>query len=228
MSRLATDVPTSLSNGLAGVTSAAVDLIDGVDCADVLVINGDDFQSLASTEAIAGEIDAIQHRLQQGPCLQAAVADSLVRCDDLRTDTRWPEFAAAAVAVGVFSMLSFQLCVHRGGTGSFNLLGRAPREFTAHEEAIGALLASHAAIALAVNTREHQFNLALASRDQIGQAKGILMERFQVDAKRAFEMLSRLSQDQNTPVRDLAQKVIGTISSAGKLDRKGIATRDSA
>jgi AmiR/NasT family two-component response regulator len=56
--------------------------------------------------------------------------------------------------------------------------------------------------------REGQFHFALASRDRIGQAKGILMERFNIDSVQAFDMLRRLSQESNTPIRDLAERVI--------------------
>jgi anti-anti-sigma factor len=228
MSRLATDVPASLGDGLAGVTSTAVDLIAGADYAGVLVITAEGYQSLAPTASVVEELDAIQHRINDGPCVQAAVADAMVRCSDFRDDSRWPELAAAATAAGVFSMLSFQLCIRHGGTGSLTLLGRSPHAFTPEDEAIGALLASHAAIALAVNTSQHQFNLALASRDQIGQAKGIIMERFQIDAGQAFDMLKRLSQDGNTPVRDLAKKLIGTLPVGHSVDREQAAHRDSA
>ena len=79
-------------------------------------------------------------------------------------------------------------------------------------EAIGAVLATHAATAMmTVNTRQ-QFESALASRDLIGQAKGILMNRFSVDAVRAFELMVKQSQDTNVPVRDIAQQIIDVYS----------------
>ena len=194
---------------LASITAAAVDLIDGVDHADILLIDEDHFESVAPTAPIVKELDDIQQQFQQGPCLQAATTDDLVvRCTDLQDEPRWPQFAAAATKLGVYSMLSFQLYTHRGGTGALNLLGGAPRAFSHEAEAVGAMLATHAAVALAaVNTRE-QFSSALASRDHIGQAKGIIMERFNIDAMQAFEMLTKLSQESNVPIRDLAGRVI--------------------
>jgi AmiR/NasT family two-component response regulator len=72
------------------------------------------------------------------------------------------------------------------------------------------MLATHAALALAAASTRQEFSSALASRDHIGQAKGILMERFNIDSVRAFEMLKKLSQDTNTPIRDLAQRVIAS------------------
>jgi AmiR/NasT family two-component response regulator len=55
-----------------------------------------------------------------------------------------------------------------------------------------------------------QLQSALSTRDRIGQAKGIIMERFGVDDVKAFEMLRRLSQDSNTRLIDIAQRVIDT------------------
>jgi transcriptional regulator with GAF, ATPase, and Fis domain len=213
MAELVTSFPintVSVADTLAGVTAAAVDLIDGVDHADIMLIEKDRFESLAATAPVVVELDAAQERLGQGPCLQAAVADSVIRCTDLREEARWPQFAAAAIKLGVYSMLSFQLYTGRGGAGALNLLGSAPRAFSLEAEALGAMLATHAAVALAAVKRERQFESALASRDRIGQAKGILMERFNVDAVQAFELLKRLSQTSNTPLRTVAERLIST------------------
>jgi transcriptional regulator with GAF, ATPase, and Fis domain len=211
MAKLATTFPThttNISETLAGVSSAAVDLIGGVDHADILLIEEDRFDSMAPTTPIAKELGAVQERLGQGPCLQAAVTDSVIRCTDLREDTRWPQFAAAAVELGVHSILSFQLYTRRGGAGALNLFGSAPHAFSMEAEFLGAILATHAAVALSTVNREHQFESALASRDQIGQAKGMLMERFTIDAVQAFNLLKQLSQTTNTALRTVAERVI--------------------
>jgi transcriptional regulator with GAF, ATPase, and Fis domain len=213
MAKLVTDFPLSTSNieeTLAGITAAAVDMVVGVDYADVLLIEDDHFDSIAPTAPLVKELDAVQERFGEGPCLQAAVADSVIRCVDLREERRWPQFASAAVELGVHSSLSFQLYTTKGGAGALNLLGSAPRAFSLEGEALGAMLATHAAVALAAINRERQFESALASRDNIGQAKGILMERFSIDAIQAFDMLRKLSQSTNTPLRNIAERVIAT------------------
>lgn len=214
MAELADNFPLESADGphetLEKVTAAAVELIRGIDHADVLLIDDGRFESIGATDSIAEELDDVQQRLQQGPCVQAALADPLIRCTDLRSDPRWPEFAAQAIKLGIYSMLSFQLYTHRSGAGALNLLGGEPHTFTQEAEALAAMLATHAALALsAVNTRQ-QFASALASRDHIGQAKGILMERFDIDAVMAFEILTKLSQDSNIPVREVAELVITT------------------
>lgn len=215
MARLAKSVElkdVAVEEILSSVTLAAVHLIDGVDCADVLLFDKGDFRSMAPTAGLSCELDAAQHRLQQGPCLAAAVADSTVRCTDLRYEVRWPEFAAAAVRLGVYSMLSFQLYTARVRSAALNLFGFAPHDFSFEAQAVGAMLATQAAVAFALGDKQDQFHSALASRDAIGQAKGIVMERFQVDAVQAFDLLRRLSQVNNTPLREVAASLVRSLN----------------
>jgi GAF domain-containing protein len=200
-------VATPVEDTLKGVTAAAVELIDGVDCADVLLIRDGEFHSKAPTSDLAPAMDQVQRRTGEGPCLDATDA-GIIRCDDLDDDPRWPQFAAAAVDAGVRSVLSFQLYTHGADSGALNLFGAAARSFDDESQAIGAMLATHAAIALIAANREHQFESALASRDIIGQAKGMIMLRFDVDAIRAFELLRMMSQNSNTPVRVIAAEIV--------------------
>jgi GAF domain-containing protein len=200
---------TEIGVTLRAVAAAAVDLIDGVDSADVLLISWPDrFESLAATSQLAVDLDGIQQRFGQGPCLDAASGDSVVRSNDLRKDQRWPRFAEAALAAGVHSMLSFQLYTHGPRQGALNLLGLWPDVFDPEAEAVAAMLATHAAIALIAEDKQLQFQSALASRDMIGQAKGMIMQRFDVDAVRAFELLARVSQNSNTPLAAVAADII--------------------
>jgi transcriptional regulator with GAF, ATPase, and Fis domain len=201
--------PTDIDDTLKSVTASCVDLIDGVECADVLLIAGADlFRSVAPTSQLAVDIDDLQQRFREGPCVDAAVGNSIILCNDLREETRWPRFAGAAVAAGVHSLMSFQLFTHNTRMGALNLFGLKPDAFTTEFEAVGAMLATHAAVALIADDVRLQFQSALASRDTIGQAKGMIMERFKVDAIRAFELLTKLSQDSNTRVADIAAELV--------------------
>jgi hypothetical protein len=203
---------TGPAAALASVTSSAVQLIDGVDYADVLIIADGDFTSMAPTAEVMVELDQLQKRLRQGPCLEAAVAEAVIWSADLRDEPRWPRFAEAATARGVHSVMSFQLYSHQSGTGALNLFGSQPRRHGAEAEAIGAMLATHAANALIAADRQQQFESALSTRDVIGQAKGVLMERFGVDAIQAFDLLTKLSQNSNTPVRQIAVQIVETVA----------------
>jgi transcriptional regulator with GAF, ATPase, and Fis domain len=201
--------PTEIDVTLHSVTASSVDLIDGVECADILLISGVDlFTSVAATAQLAIDIDDLQERFREGPCLEAAVGNSMVVCHDLRDDPRWPRFAEAAVAAGVHSLMSFQLYTHNTRMGALNLFGLKPDAFTPEMEAVGAMLATHAATALIADDVRLQFQSALASRDIIGQAKGMIMERFDVDAVRAFELLTKLSQNSNTRLATVAEEIV--------------------
>ena len=201
---------SALENALSTVVNAAVNLVDGVDYADVMVISEGRSRSVGPTVPLLIELDALQISLNQGPCLAAAVGGAMIRCTDLRDDDRWPMYASAAVAAGVQSMLSFQLLSDDNGIGALNMFGRAPRGIDPDAEAIGALLATLATVALMTAKSQQQFKSALASRDIIGQAKGMLMNHFKVDADRAFGMLRSLSQSNNEPVRFIAQQIVDT------------------
>jgi transcriptional regulator with GAF, ATPase, and Fis domain len=201
--------PAEVDVILRNVTASSVELIEGVESADVLLVAGPDrLKSVAATSQIAVEIDDLQKRFGEGPCLDAAVGDSVVLCNDLREEARWPNFAEAAVAAGIHSMMSFQLYTDKSRKGALNLFGRAPDVFNPEKEAVAAMLATHAAIALIADDERLQFKSALASRDVIGQAKGMIMERFDVDAVQAFELLKRLSQSSNTRLVAVAEELV--------------------
>lgn len=203
----AVDGRQPIERTLSELTEAAVALIDGVDCAGVLLIKDGDFTTLAGTSEVARTLDHAQRDTGEGPCVDAAERDVIVRCNDLRTDSRWPRFSKVAISAGVLSVMSFRLYTKGADSGALNLFGFGTGSFTAEPEALGAMLATHAAISLVTANRQLQFESALASRDLIGQAKGIIMERFNVDSVRAFELLRRVSQESNTPVKVIAARL---------------------
>lgn len=112
--------------------------------------------------------------------------------------------------MGVHSGLSFRLYGSTHTAGALNIFGSKPNAFSSESEAIGLVLASHAAAAILASRDGEQLRSAVASRDAIGQAKGIITERFNVDAVRAFDMLRQLSQTDNIPLAVIAQRVIDT------------------
>ena len=124
MAELVGDVAdsTPIEKMLFELTATAVRFIDGVDSADVLLIIKDgEFESHAATSPLATTIDESQQRLTEGPCLDAAERDVIVRSNDLRTESRWPRFAPEAAAAGVLSVMSFRLYTHGQDSGASNL-----------------------------------------------------------------------------------------------------------
>lgn len=213
MAELARSLSTerSLDAVLTEVTAAAVELIPGVATAGILLVKkGGEFESLATTSELPHQLDILQMTFGEGPCVQAALADTVVRTDDFRVETRWPQYAPAVADIGVLSGLSFKLYTGDRTAGALNLFGFEPMQWDADAESLGMVLAAHAAAAIAATQEEQQLQAAVLSRDRIGQAKGIIMERFGVDDVRAFEMLRQLSQEQNVKLIDVAGRVIDT------------------
>lgn len=194
---------------LAEIIAAAVAMVPGVDEGSVSVVTGRrNIGSQAPTGDLPVEVDALQEETQQGPCLDAAYEQLTVRVDDMASETRWPEFARRASQAGAASMLSLQLYVEGDNLGALNLYSRTPRAFDDESEQVGLLFASHAAVAYAGVRKEAQLAKAVVSRDVIGQAKGILMERYNISGERAFLVLTRISQDTNRKLYDIANELV--------------------
>lgn len=198
------------------VVQAAVREVPGAQYAGITLghTNSGKVETQATTHDYPVMLDAIQQRHLEGPCLSATWERDIVEVGDLSTEQRWPKFAADAMRVTpIRSMLCFRLFTSQKTLGALNVYARAANAFDEESEQVGYVLATHAALAWDSVRREVDFRSALSSRDVIGQAKGIIMERFQVNAVVAFNMLTRLSQESNTPVAVLAQKLAGQVSS---------------
>ena len=192
------------------VEAAAVE-VDGADCAGIMVMHHGGFSTPAATNELVRLIDRDQYETQEGPCLQAVREKAgFVRVDDLRSERRWPSFVARALGHGVGSMLSFQLCAREDNIGALSLYAVEAHAFDDDAAHVGALLATHAAVALAASRKETNLRNAVLSRDLIGQAKGILMERFKIDQGVAFELLVAVSQHSHCKLRDIAEQLTST------------------
>jgi GAF domain-containing protein len=203
--------PRSVEQVLADVTAAAVEVIPATDLAGILFVKkGGEFESLADTDGLVAELDKLQHDFGEGPCAEAALHETVVRSDDLRTESRWPSYAPAAVQRGVLSSLSFKLYTADRTAGALNLFSYQAGVWDAEAEVVGSVFAAHAAAAILAARHGEQLHSAVSSRDRIGQAKGIIMERFGVDDVRAFELLRMLSQENQVKLADIAQRIIDT------------------
>ena len=203
--------PRSVDDVLCDVTSTAKELIPGTDTAGVLLIaKAGKFETLAATSELPHKLDELQVKYEEGPCMQVALDDLIVRTEDFRKEDRWPQYSKAVVELGVLSGLSVKLYTADRTAGALNLFAFEPNAFDAEDETIATVLAAHAAAAILASRHGEQLQSALTTRDRIGQAKGIIMERYGVDDVRAFEMLKQLSQDSNTRLADIAIRVIDT------------------
>jgi GAF domain-containing protein len=195
---------------LQAITAAAVDAVPGAESVSVSLVQGRKVEPRAATDDLPREIDDLQSRLGEGPCLSALREQSTVLVEDYETEERWPRFAAEARAQGVRSSLSFQLFVEGDALGALNLYARSAHAFTGDAEAIGQVFASHASIALSAAQQEQNLRGAIDKRDLIGQAKGILMERYKLTAPQAFHLLVQSSSHTNRKLFDIADDLTST------------------
>jgi GAF domain-containing protein len=202
---------TSPQQVLDGVVNLARAMVPGADEATITMVRQDRHcYSAAATSVLASDFDVLQDETGEGPCLDAIWQQETVRVDDLASDPRWPVLGPRAAERGVGSMLCLQLFVHRDTLGALDLLAHATSAFTDESEHVGLLLASHAAIAAADAQHLENVTSALVNRDVIGQAKGILMERFKITSEQAFAVLAKVSQDTNRKVSAVAEDLART------------------
>lgn len=196
-------------------TSRAVRRIPGCDHATVTV-GGDDGQ----LETVAGaEVSPVAH-LPDAPAWRGPISDTVRyreprRVDDSETEQRWPQLRERMRKAGFRSCLALPLPAHRAPSVGFTLFSSRPRQFVEHHLDLVALLALHTGTAFdnaALYSEYHQLvdhlHNALATRERIGKAQGILMRRFREDSTAAFERLRRVSQARNIKIRALAASVI--------------------
>ncbi|BBY63111.1 hypothetical protein MHEL_13540 [Mycolicibacterium helvum] len=190
------------------IVEAAADIVPGARWVGISMIEGRKVVAKAPTDPIAAKLDELQNELGDGPCLTALREHHTVHIEDMSTETRWPEFSRQAIALGAHSLLSFQLFVESENLGAMNLYGAQAGCFSEESFEVGAVVAQHAAVAMFGAAAANQFQSALASRDVIGQAKGILMQRNNVNGGQAFAMLTRASADTNIKLVDVARWLV--------------------
>ena len=196
---------------LRAVVAAAVGLIPGADEGSISVVAARKrLHSEAASSEFASNLDKLQEKAGEGPCLDAVYEQRTVRVDDIATDQRWPRFSADASAAGAASMLALQIFVEGDNLGALNLYSRRTKAFDDESEHIGELFASHAATAYAAVRRNAQLLRAVTTREIIGQAQGILIERHKITADQAFTMLVAVSQNANIKLRDVAETLVRT------------------
>lgn len=194
---------------LRTIVRAGVKMLPGISWAGISLIRGSEITSEAPSDDVARSLDQLQSGLGDGPALSALAEHSTIVVPDLRSESRWPKFVAAARDLGVHCMLSFRLFIDQGALGALNLYGPDPVDFDEDAITVGEILAQHAAVAIAGAAAEEQFQTALASRDVIGQAKGLLMHRDGLTGLQAFAALTRASQETNIKLVDVARWFVG-------------------
>lgn len=201
---------------LQQIVSLAEEAIDGCLAAGVLVIDDDgSASSVAGSSPLAETVERFQVDVDEGPCVDAARSGVTFYAEDLTDDPRWPSFGPAALEHGVRSVLAYSMSARR--LGALNLYSDLPAAFGAIDRAKGQLFATLARLALdsAESQAAAEFQTAalvqgMGTREIIGQAQGILMERERITAEQAFDVLRRASQHLNVKLREVATRLVET------------------
>ena len=208
--------PGDLDTTLRQITLAAVQLLDDVDFASITVRHADErLETVEATHDSLRALDEQQYALREGPCYDAATDTPNVMSPDLAADPRFPRFGPLAVEAGIRSQAAFRLFERNGTQGALNVYSHKRGKFSELDD-VAALFQSQAAVAIAYAHEITTLNEALATRTTIGQAMGIVMERFMLNDERAFAFLTRLSQTRNVKLRLIAEELV--TEAAGNAD----------
>jgi GAF domain-containing protein len=197
-----------LQRTVEGIVAAVTDTVPGAQAAGVSLWEDKSLRTVAATSDLIEQVNNLEHELNEGPCLEALHMRRSYRIDDMSHERRWPRFAAAAQSHGIQSMLGYRLFTSGRTLGSLDLYSTQPSAFDAEAEIVGELFAAHAAIALLGSTQQAEWQVALNSRDIIGMAKGILMNRDALTDDQAFHVLVSASQHANVKVHDVARWLV--------------------
>lgn len=208
---------STLEDVLTVVVEAATRAVDGCEGAGIVFVRGGTLYVPAATSEQVRRLEQLEIDVGTGPCLEAFREHAIVEAGDLEHEERWREWSQGAARAGMRSMLGFRLFAAGDSLGALDLYSTRLHAFDDGSRAAGLALAAHAAIAVAnalhafesVDRIEGLEN-ALAGRDVIGQAKGILMERHHLTADEAFDRLRSASQTHNLKLVDVAQHVAET------------------
>src|SRR5690349_10477717 len=188
---------------------AAVEIPGALYAGVTVTRNGKHIDTPAATHKWPLLLDKIQERHREGPCLTAAWEEKTVHVANLETDKRFPRYRKDALAeTPIRSIMAFQLFIAGETMGALNVYSESANAFDNESKTIGLIFAAHSSVAWNSARRDEQFKSALASRDVIGQAKGMIMERYGVDAVQAFELLRKLSQDSNVALVQVAADLV--------------------
>jgi GAF domain-containing protein len=200
------------SDGVTETVETVVQFaLNALDCTHAWVVFSDrrgPVDIAAMTDPVLVEVYETQLTEAGGPFVVALSGQETVLVHDTLTDQRWPQWAARVRELGVRSVLDVPMNVSDRTVGVLGLYSARPDAFDADDEAVAQILARHAAVALATARHEETIARAIDARKLVGQAMGILMERYQINGDQAFAILRRYSQDTNTKLRDIAQRLI--------------------
>ena len=171
---------------------------------------GGRLETVAVTHPVVEQSDQLQLECEEGPSLDVIAERDTILVPDTIGELRYPDWAPKVAALGLRSVLSVRLATTGSTLGVLQLFNTEPYAFETDDDAVAHILSRHASVALANARQEASLWQAIDARKLVGQAQGILMERFGMDGDQAFAVLRRYSQDNNIKLRDVAERLIDT------------------
>ncbi|HYO36828.1 MAG TPA: GAF domain-containing protein [Geodermatophilus sp.] len=209
----------TVETALELVTSLAATATAGTLGAGVTVVDEHGKRSRAASNQAVEQADALQYEYDEGPCLSAWRTQQLVRIDDTTTDGRWPRWNEAASRLGVRSVLSAPLLAGQESIGAMKVYCERSMNYGPHDEQVMRLLASQAGILLAnsqslaeARRLSRQLTDALAGRDTIARATGVLLAQGAAGEQEAFATLAAAARRAGRPVQDVARALVAAVT----------------
>ncbi|RYC09628.1 GAF and ANTAR domain-containing protein [Nocardioides zhouii] len=201
--------PRSLDDTLQTIVEVACNSVPGFDHVGISTLEKKgDVETRAFTGDLVLPLDKLQYSLGEGPCSATLQGDEAVSVSSLRHEQRWPRFVPQALALGVRSQLAVKLHLDGDTLGGINFYSTFSDEVSEDARALAPLFATHAAIALGHAQEREELTAGLQSRRVIGQAIGLLMERYQMSDDRSFAFLVRASSHRNIKLRAVAEELV--------------------
>lgn len=209
----ARDLPTTLD----AIAFTALRSLPGIDHVGISIAHKNGrgkIETVAGTDQLVWELDALQYELNEGPCVYAIQEDPVTVVERARHEQRWPRYIPPAVKKGLRAQMGLRLYIDDHTLGGLNLYSTEAEEFSPNTEHAAELFATHAALALGKAREQETLNAALATRSEVGKAIGILMVKHGLTDERAFEYLIRVSSHTNIKLRDVAAEVVSLANEA--------------
>ena len=207
------DGPVDVNELLHLICLAAIDAVPGADYAGItLADRHGKLETPAATHPLVHEVDALQYQFKQGPCVDAVQGRWQARSDDLRVDVRWPKYGPVAADLGIVSQMGIELFDEPGLIAGLNLYSSTVGAFDDDTVEAAMLFAIQATHTLGRVMTQKQLTDAMTTSTTIGRATGVVMQRFQLSADRAFELLTRVSRIHDVTLEVLADQILDEVT----------------
>jgi GAF domain-containing protein len=207
------DGPVGVDELLHLICLAAIDTVPGAEYAGITLADRHGrLETPAATHPLVHRVDALQYKYRQGPCVDAVKGRWQARSDDLSVDVRWPEYGPLAAELGILSQMGIELFDEPGLIAGLNLYSSTVGAFDDDTVEAAMLFAIQATHTLGRVMTQQQLTDAMTTSTTIGRATGVVMQRFQLGADRAFELLTRVSRVHDVTIDMLADQILDEVT----------------